>query len=493
MIIEKNNRWRDLLKQHHVAVWLCVSAAMMYSFLLVYRHVHLGYIDWDTAFYVQSLWNLLHGTAYSSLFDYHCFGGHAEFINLLVLPLFALFQHPLLFSFIEVVFFSLSAWLLYLMIEKDLDRGPALLITLAYLIFPANFFGMTHDICSESLTPFFFLTAVFFYRQKDLARFYVSIFFLLIIKENIPLIVMMFGLWGLTARDRDKMRWGGIPLAVALVYFIIVVKWVIPYFHGTESHPLWVRFRSFGATPEAFMSNIFRMETWAAVLFSPANINYIIALFGILLLPALLSPSILLLIAPILLYHLLSSGFAEKTIYYYYGLTLTPAIFLATAQTLKKFNVSRFFQWGISAIFLASTIFHLYSLSPVWMGKMGFYASPGVIDQWRLVHMIPADAPVIATFKFLPPLALRDQLYSFHKVYDRAYQDPAVMKWSDFNTNKIFEVPVNVQYALIDFDDQWLRACLIQDPAYARAKLRSFFKGWEPVAESGKAVLFQRD
>ncbi len=492
MSIEKIKECCSFLKKYHLVIWLCSAAFIMYVFLLVYRYTHLAYSDWDTAFYVQSLWNLLHGRAYSSLFEYHCFGGHAEFINLLVLPLFALFKHPLLFSFIEVFLFVISAGLLYLMIEEDLAPIPALLITFTYLIFPANFFGMCHEISSESLTPFFFLLAIFFFRKKELVKFYVSLLFLVLIKENLPLVVMMFGLWGMTRRDRDSFKWGVIPVIFAIVYFIVIVKWVIPYFHGSTQHSLWGRFSTVGTTPKEILFNLFTLSTLEKIFLSPININYILALFGVLLIPAFLSPAVLLLVGPIVFYHLISTHLPEKTIYYYYGLTITPAIFLASVQTLKKCKTSYVFQLMITLILLLGTLFHLYSLKPVWVNKIGLDSDPEVMDQWRLIQQIPSDAPVIATFKFLPALSLRSDLHSFHKIYDKAYQDRTIMKLSDFNTNKIFNIPDNVEYALIDFNDRWLKAYLKNDPVYLKSKLEFFFNDWVPVETSGSATLFKK-
>jgi uncharacterized membrane protein len=479
-------------KEYHLVVWACAVAMIMYSFLIVHKYLYFGYNDWDSAFYVQSLWNLLHGRVQSSIFGFHCFGSHAEFIDLFLVPVFVFFQHPVTFSIIEIFFFVLSACLLYRMIVDGLGRWPAFLLTLAYLIFPPNFFALCHELNPEKLAPLLFLLAVFFFRKKELLYFYISLLLLSLVKENMPLIVLMFGLWGLAARDRDKVKWGVVPVLFALFYFIVVVKLVIPYFRDMEHHSLWGRFKDLGTTPQEIIANAFRFETWVRVLSTPLNINYIFSLFGILLVPALLSPSLILLIAPILAYHLLSSYALEKTIFFYYGMALTPAIFLAAAQTLSKFRSSHVFKVLICSFFLAVVLFNLSSF---WGGitlKTALNAPPEVLDQWRLVRMIPPDAPVIATFKFLPALSLRSELYSFHKVYDVAYQDLDAMKWSDFNVNSVFKVPGNVTYALVDFNDHWLRVALEQDPEYTRNKLGDFFKDWQAVGSSGRAVLFRR-
>lgn len=105
---KKTAGFLSFLNQHRSMLWLSAFIFLMYSFLVVYRYIHFAYDDWDMAFTNQELWNLLHGRTYSSIFGFYCFGSHAEFINLVILPIFAVFQIPLTFTFVQIILFVLS-------------------------------------------------------------------------------------------------------------------------------------------------------------------------------------------------------------------------------------------------------------------------------------------------------------------------------------------------------------------------------------------------
>ena len=475
-----------------MAVLLCLSGFVLYSFFVIYRYAHFAYGDWDMAFINQTLWNLLHGKMHSSLFGFDYLGDHTNFINVLILPLFALFPHPLTFSFLQIFLFSFSALFLYFLVEGDLGKPAALMFMFAYLIFPPNFFAMCHDHNPEALSPLFFLMAVFFYRKKEIRGFYLSILTLLLIKENMPLIVAMFSLWGLCAKNRSRVWWGLFPLIFSVIFFFTAVKWVIPHFRGLEHDYLLVRFHYLGDEPKVIFYHLLQWDTLKSIFLSAANINFLFSLFGVLLIPALLSPSLLLLILPVIAYHLISAHIPEKTIYYHYAATMTPAIFLASAQTLKKINMRPFFRLFFCFIIILYSLEAIYLLRYKIAEKVGFIGQTASLNKWRLVNKIPAGASTIATFEFLPVLSLRDELYSFHKVYSDEYQDALSFKLSDFYSKETFHVPAHVEYALIDFNDAWLQNSLHNDPIRTKSRISHFLIGWIKIDSVGSVKLFKR-
>jgi hypothetical protein len=67
------------------------------------------------------------------------------------------------------------------------------------------------------------------------------------------------------------------------------------------------------------------------------------------------------------------------------------------------------------------------------------------LDRFKdaVIAKIPADTPVMATFEFLPHLTHRRNLYSFHHLYMGFYT----------LSDKAYEPPKDVEYAIIDFND----------------------------------------
>ncbi|MBF0521779.1 MAG: DUF2079 domain-containing protein [Candidatus Omnitrophica bacterium] len=479
-------------EENRSIVLLCLVGFFLYAFFILYRYIHFAYDDWDMAFLNQCLWNLSHGKLFSSLYGFNCFGDHSTFINLFALPIFMLFPHPLTFSFIQIALFISSVFLLYVIAKEGLGKLPAFIIALTYLVFPPNLFAMCHDCNPESLAPFFLLLAVYSYRKKNLGGYFVSIIFLFLIKENMPLIVGMLSLWGIFAQDRNRIKWGVVPLAISFCYFLIAAKFIIPHFRGMEQSSLWVRFSYLGSTPKDILHKLFQFRTLKGIFLLPANIDFLKELFGALLLPAILSPTVLSLISPVIAYHLISSHFPEKTIFYSYSLTMTPIIFLAAIQTLTKIKRWPSFHTLFCLFLLGASLLNLYPHRGQIKHKIGFDANHYVNEKWSLVSMIPPNASVITTFEFLPALSLRNNLYSIHKIYSKDYQEPDLIKLNVFNTGKPFKTPYNVQYALINFDDTWIQDGLNNDPVYTEYKLDAFLKQWKEVAGAGPVKLYKR-
>ena len=95
---DSNNDYRKDL----IAFILCLFACILWVILLSYKYFHFGYDDWDLAYFSQSMWDLSHGISYNSLFDANFFSNHDNLIAYLVLPIYQVFQHPLILIFLKV-------------------------------------------------------------------------------------------------------------------------------------------------------------------------------------------------------------------------------------------------------------------------------------------------------------------------------------------------------------------------------------------------------
>jgi hypothetical protein len=115
------------------------------------------------------------------------------------------------------------------------------------------------------------------------------------------------------------------------------------------------------------------------------------------------------------------------------------------------------------------------------MDKKSLHQTKEMIhDQWELVHLVPQDASVVASFAFLAPLSQRNNLYAFYKIYHPSYQND---QWA-------YQLPPNVQYALIDIRDPWL---LIEDKlAQARAQKFLTSGDWIILKRYGRYILYQK-
>jgi uncharacterized membrane protein len=483
----KDNRW---------AIVICLLFFIFWFNLLAYKYLNLAYYDWDLAFFTQACWQLLHGSQFTSVTGINYFGDHSYFITFLYLPFFALAPHPLTLVILKLIAFLVAAYLFYKIAYEVLGQSTALVLMVLYILFPANIFSILYEFNPESFAPPVLFWMYMAFQNKQWRSFLAASLVLMLIKENMCLLVCTFSLYGLFKKNfPPKIAWFNFLLGV--VVFTILVMDVVPYFRHLSYHPFVVRYSYLGGSIAEIIFNLFTHPLLIfKVLFNRVNGQYIQALFGPLLLPSLLSWQILFLAAPVLLQHLLSSQYAEHTIYYHYGTTIVPFIFLATMRTInmcyKKIN-PRIYMAMLVILFIASILI-LISYSRQFWGRLNYHHDHLNNVRWSFVDAIPPQEGVIATFDYLAPLSLRGELYVFHKVYDESYQDPEHIKLNELNTGKPFVLPDRIHYALIDYKDLWLQDALKRSPKVTSERINAFLKNghWKLIKHYGSIVLLKR-
>ncbi len=470
-----------MLNNRYFPLIICTITFVVWCFLLFYKYTHLGYHDWDLAFFTQACWQLIHGSQFVSVVGINYFGDHSYFITLLTLPFFALAPHPLTLVLLKLIAFVVAAYLLYRIAARALGQSSALVVMILYIIFPANVFSLLYEFNPESLAPPFLFWMFIAFERKQWKSFFWAAIFLMLIKENMALIVCAYGIYGLVRRHCTP-RVGYFSLLVGMLVFCVLVFYVIPYFRELKYHAFIVRYAYLFQEPQLALKVIF-------------DGSFIHDLFGPLLVPALFSWQILFLSLPILLQHLLSNSAQEHSIYYHYGMTLAPFIFLALIRTLKicqqKFS-PMIFRSLMALLVLPSSMF-IASFSEPFAYRLNFHQDHLQEVRWSFIESIPKEEGVVSTFAFLAPLSLRSSLYSFHKIYDEAYQNLPEITRSELNTGKSFTLPDHVRYALIDFKDPWL----IESTAYwpkASQRIKDFLNNgqWKEIKSYGSIVLFKR-
>ena len=312
----------------HLALILCVLAFLVWCFLLSYKYAHFGYNDWDLAFYTQACWQLIHGSQFTSITGINYFGDHSYFITLLILPFFALVPHPLTLVLLKLTAFFVAAYLFYKIAYESLGQRTALVLMVLYIVFPANIFSILYEFNPESFAPPILFWMFMVFQKQQWRSFFIASIILMLIKENMALIVCAYGLYGILSKNcPPKVAWSGLFLG-AVVFYVLVID-VIPYFRHLTYHPFIVRYEYLGHSIEEITFNLFTQPQKAVhAIFTDMNGKYIKSLFGPLLLPVLISWQFLFLVSPVLLQHMLSNEAAEHSIYYHYGSTIAPFIFL---------------------------------------------------------------------------------------------------------------------------------------------------------------------
>ncbi len=468
---------------NYIARVLCLVAFVAGSWAVLFKYYHLLFYDWDLAFFSQAAWNLCHGSQFTSLVGINYFGDHSYYITFLILPLFALFPSPVTLLLLKVAAFVLSAYLFYRIIREDHEGWVSLVLLVLYLVFPANIFSLLYEFNPESLAPVFLFLVYDFFRKEKYKAFLIVSLFLCLIKENMLLVIFMFGFYALLTKKSARFRWGWLTMLVSGGIFSALVFVVIPFFRQMHQHAFWVRYQHIWEHPLYFFSKVVTV-----------NAGYVGDLFGALILPIVLAPQNLLFSAPIFAQHIFSNQFAEHSIYYHYGSALTPYMFLAASTGLSRASQllsGKAYKTFVILLVLLS-VGHAFYFLPAMKARFIVHKDNLDTVRWRMINQIPKDKGVIATFNFLAPLSMRKSLYSFHMTFDEAFQDSSYMKRSELTKDQPFQLPDDAAYALIDTEDLFFVRALKDQPELTAKRFDAFMKEWVIQERQGSILLLRR-
>ncbi len=457
---------------------LLTGLGLLWAGILTYKYVHFGFYDWDLAFFNQSMWNLLRGRQYSSLFGYNFFGDHASFLALALLPVYALSQTALTLLYIKVTAFILAMYWLYKIAKEDLGESVALVVVLIFAVFPANMFSMLYEFNMECFAPLFIFMMFWAHRKENLRFFWIAAVLLFLTKENLTLIIVTFGLYSLFLRR--KPLWSILPILVG-VFMLLGSMYAVKCIRGEAGVSAVLRYQHLFVSPAGFLRSLFSVD----------NLVFAKDLFGPFLVPLMFFPAALFIGAPIFFQHALSIHATEHSILFFYGFAMTPFIFMAFIHFLcwvrKRFNAITF---KIILIFIVLSIF--MSIAK-WQGDlyaaMPHFSNKGIEIRNQFLAKIPSDAKVVASFDFLARLSSRQYLYPFYKVYSNDFQQPQLVKSNLFAMGKIFVLPGDVEYAIIDFNERWYVNAPKEKIQYVTAFLKG---GWVLLDQRGSLTLFVR-
>src|SRR5437667_11883910 len=117
------------------------------------RWANFEYQTFDLAYYVQAIWQLIHGRLEVSVEGVPLLGNHVEPIVLLFAPIFFLLRHPLVFVVVQnAALASMGPVAFSIGRRLDLDRTAALLLASALLIAPAAGYIALHEFHPEALS-----------------------------------------------------------------------------------------------------------------------------------------------------------------------------------------------------------------------------------------------------------------------------------------------------------------------------------------------------
>ncbi len=477
---------KRILDRHDLlALSICFLSFSLWLWLLNYKYYTFGYWDWDLAFFSQVMWNLsFNGSPYSSLFDKNFLGNHSNFIAYLLIPVYRALAHPMTLVVLKVISYVSGSYVLYRFAKERVGAVVGIVFLVLYLVYPPNLFGIIYEFDFESLVPVFIFLLYISYQKEKLTLFLILALLTVLIKENMPLVIVCFGFAALFSKRKQKWAWVLLPIALGLCVSHLFFNVLIPHFAQSPTHPYSYLYSRFGRNPLQILQTLLTHPGMIFESLTATKLNYFEEILGPLALTPLFSPLALFLGSPLILQRLLANTPQQHTIYYQYVISLAPFLFLSSVTTLAFIRRKYKIVYKVTIILMVlSSLQYLYAHKDELRARI-FLKEDGLhFIRWEMVESIPSEATVMSSFDFLAALSQRRDLYAFYKAHHFAEGS-----W------KPFVLPQG-SYALIDFDDSWLRADFSANPQKVAQKIHAFIdpNEWNVLKAYGEIVLLQKE
>lgn len=410
----------------------------------------------DSAMYEEHLWNVTHGKGFRSYLDQGLFlGEHIQFIHLLLLPLYLIWPSHLLLELCETIALAIGAIPLYRMAVRhsgSTTAGKA--IVAAYLCyFPLQFLDIAIDQKTFRPTSFgvpLLLFALDAIEQKRWKTATALLLLTLTAKEDYAIILGPLGLWiayqqwreirqvcSLTKSNFLRSVAPGVGLSLfAVVYLAFVVKFAIPWFRGGAQVHYVGYFSKFGKSLGEVVENIlFNPSLLMGELFRPDTFIYALALIIPLGFIPLLSPSRLLVAAP--LFGLLCLNEIAPNPFHHFHAPLVPVVCWAATAGLGNIPII-IERWSLkwkpipiqtfATHFLWSSAFAtglFFSLGPLGLGfwdsgskvywKKLYVPGERAKQFKKVISLIPPESKVASTDFVHPRFTHHARSYDYSK------------------------------------------------------------------------------
>jgi uncharacterized membrane protein len=401
----------------------------------------------DLGHFDQPMWNTLHGRLLVRTQQAEQLTRLTDHFEPVLIPLslsFLIWDDVRILLVLQSVAVALGALPLFWLTRDELRAAgyslgiaevAGLALAAVYLLFPALQAANLTEFHAAPLMVAPMLLALYYARQGRYGPMWVWALVVMAVKEEMPLLTFMLGVWLVLAR-REWKQGAGLA-AVSLLWFSVATFVIVPHYaplkYGIEESVYFQRYGDLGDSPlDVARSLVTRPGLVWEIATQPARVQYVLGLLlsAGLLLP-LLGPEILLLSAPSLAANVLSSYEAMYSGVYHYSAPVVPFLVAAAAVGLGRVGrwarESRYrsvITMGAAGLLLVvSVAYHAYhGYTPA--ARLFFW--PEVTDHHRLLErrfapQIPEEAVLSTTAPLFPHLDHRERIHQFPIVEDAGW------------------------------------------------------------------------
>ena len=330
---------------------VALLAAAFSAFFIIYlttRHnVYLTNAE-DLGNMDQAIWSVLHGqllhqTICNPVTDTNCyslagisrFAIHFEPMLFVVSLFYLIWPDPQMLQIIQTLVVASGAfpafWLARLRLRSDL-AGVAM--AALYLLYPMQQWAVVNDFHAVTFTAaFLFFTLYFMYTRRTTWLFVFAIL-AMACKEEIPVLIALFGLWSIVFQQRLR---SGLALTLLASAWAVVGLFVVPHIFSPTGHSLLTaRYTDLGNSPLGVAKTILLHPIYILKQYVLEH-NHLFYI-RVLLTPAgylpLLAPWVLVLALPTIALNLLSSYPNMYSGLYQYNAEIVPVLVFSTVEAI---------------------------------------------------------------------------------------------------------------------------------------------------------------
>jgi uncharacterized membrane protein len=433
--------------KYEIALGIFILIYVLYfsvASLLRYSNFYTGRFDLGNM--DQAVWNTIHGRIFqitdpNGTATISRLAFHADFILILISPLYLIWSNPQMLLLLQTVVLALGAVFVFL-IANNLLRSKNLALTFStiYLLYPPLQFSNLYDFHAIALATTLLLATFYFYLRKRYLLFLIFAILTGLTKEEVWAIISLFGLaivFRITLENKLKLKFSrhqileiifglSIFLTSAFLCYLLIWKF-IPLVKGGEHFAL-AYYSDFGGNASDISKNIFLMPLKTiSILTSPQNLRYLFEMLLPFGFTSLIAPITLIFAAPDLLINLLGTNSGFHEIYYQYTAAITPFLVISSIYAVvflrklfPKINARI-----IIAYLLGATLVSVYLYGPlpgtvhasIAMFKNQL-ANKQIIDNF--LSNIPTRYSIAATNNLGSHLSRRRNIYTIPVGIDKA-------------------------------------------------------------------------
>jgi len=434
-----------------------ISYILIFILLSIWKYYNYYYDLLDLAIINQVFFNSAQGNLFASTIHPPSYlGDHFTPILLFLLPVYYIFQSPITLLILQSFFLGLAAWPIFLIAKNILGKTWAIFFALIFLFNPLVANINLFEFHFIPLAIFLILWAIYFYQKEKFFTFLLFIILSLLVREDVSLVIFMFGFLALL--DRKKLKWIISPMLISTFYFLIALK-ITSLFGAAGQYKFMVYYSWLGNSWSEFFINFFlRFDKVLLHLIKIGNLEMILGLLLPFIFLPILRPKYLILSFLILIQFILGlpggSGIVIKT---HYASLFIPALIVASIYAIETFQTKKFkTKWlkflqhekPLAIILLVAGIIYTTITIGPFIGVVNKISSQGLVSKKskilnEYISKVDDYSSVVASYNMLAPLSSRNNIHSLHYTYLGHLQ---------FSKNK-YIITSPVDYIVADLSD----------------------------------------